>query len=213
MRFRQDAEASFDDHMERLSGVYRRWSQSSSGSSAASLVVALNANTLPYRRDALERPSKRAAIVAQAARPHGADARHGDINDLPLPIGWSDKAYHGIGWLWALVGVLLTLGAVSLGAPFWFDTLSRFSRIRQTGTPPPASNATRGGEGDQERTLPGSVVDWTPVRRPRRRAANGCRLERTGSGADHPSHRALPRPGAATSGSTTTPSSEAGTPE
>ena len=41
-----------------------------------------------------------------------------------------------------LGGWLLTIAAISLGAPFWFDTLSRLSRLRSTGkpeTPLPAS--------------------------------------------------------------------------
>jgi hypothetical protein len=160
VRFRADAEAWFDDQMERLSGVYRRWSQMFVWMIGAALVVALNANTLRIAETLWNDPSKRAAIVAQAGTASANQDANSAINNLPLPIGWS-QAYHGIGWLWALVGVLLTLAAVSLGAPFWFDTLSRLSRIRQTGTPPPASNATRGGEGDQSRTLP-SLTGWRP---------------------------------------------------
>ena len=160
VRFRADAEAWFDDQMERLSGVYRRWSQVFVWIIGAGLVVALNANTLRIAETLWNDPSKRAAIVAQASTASAKQDPNSAINSLPLPIGWSE-AYHGVGWLWALVGVLLTLAAVSLGAPFWFDTLSRLSRIRQTGTPPPASNATRGGEGDQSRTLP-SLAGWKP---------------------------------------------------
>ena len=159
VRFRQDAAAWFDDHMERLSGVYRRWSQYVVWITGALMVVALNANTFRIAETLWNDPSKRAAIVAQAGQASATSAND-QINSLPLPIGWANT-YHGVGWLWALVGVLLTLAAVSLGAPFWFDALSRFSRIRQTGTPPPASNATRGGEGDQARKSP-SLVDWKP---------------------------------------------------
>jgi hypothetical protein len=44
-------------------------------------------------------------------------------------------------WLWAiapvhLLGWLLTAVAVSLGAPFWFDTLNKFMNIRAAGTSP-----------------------------------------------------------------------------
>jgi hypothetical protein len=160
VRFRIDAEAWFDDQMERLSGVYRRWSQLFVWGIAALLVVALNANTLRISETLWNDPSKRAAIVSQAGVASASQNPNTAIDNLPLPIGWAD-GYHGVGWLWALVGVLITLAAVSLGAPFWFDTLSRLSRIRQTGTPPPASNATRSGEGDQRRTLP-SLQGWSP---------------------------------------------------
>jgi hypothetical protein len=160
VRFRGDAEAWFDDQMERLSGVYRRWSQAFVWAVGAALVVAVNANTFRIADTLWTDPAKRAAIVAQAGQASTNQNPTDAISSLPLPLGWSD-GYHGVGWLWALIGVLLTLAAVSLGAPFWFDTLSRFSRIRQTGTPPPASNAIRGGEGDQRRTLP-SLEGWTP---------------------------------------------------
>jgi hypothetical protein len=160
VRFRIDAEAWFDDQMERLSGVYRRWSQLFVWGIAAVLVGALNANTLRIAETLWNDPSKRAAIVARAGAASASQNPNTAINNLPLPIGWVD-GYHGVGWLWALVGVLITLAAVSLGAPFWFDTLSRLSRIRQTGTPPPASNATRSGEGDQSRTLP-TLQGWNP---------------------------------------------------
>jgi hypothetical protein len=44
-------------------------------------------------------------------------------------------------WIWYLVkerlgGWAITILAVSLGAPFWFDTLSRFVNIRNSGKPP-----------------------------------------------------------------------------
>ena len=159
-RFRQDAEAWFDDHMERLSGAYRRWSQRIVWITSAVLVVVLNANTFRIAETLWNDPSKRAAIVAKAGTPGSPDDPSSAISDLALPLGWTD-GYHGFGWLWMLVGMAITLGAVSLGAPFWFDVLSRFSRVRQAGTPPPASNATRGGEGDQNRQLP-NVADWKP---------------------------------------------------
>jgi hypothetical protein len=160
-RFRQDAEAWFDDHMERVSGLYRRWSQRIVWIAAAVLVVVLNANSFRIAQTLWNDPSKRAAIVAKAGTAESAQNPNEAINDLPLPIGWSN-GYHSWGWVWMVVGMLITLGAISLGAPFWFDVLSRFSRIRQTGTPPPASNATRGGEGDQSRMLP-SLSDWKPA--------------------------------------------------
>jgi hypothetical protein len=60
----------------------------------------------------------------------------------------------GADWWWQLLirhiaGWLLTIGAISLGAPFWFDTLSRFSRLRSSGKPEqplPASAYGKPGE-------------------------------------------------------------------
>jgi|GEM_PF-1537401 len=164
VRFRKDSEAWFDDHMERLSGVYRRWSQRVVWVTGAALIVVLNANSLRIAQTLWNDPSKRAAIVAKAGIATSSQNPNAAINTLPQPVGWSN-GYHSWGWLWMIIGMLITLGAVSLGAPFWFDALSRFSRIRQTGTPPPASGATRGGEGDQSRSLP-SVGGWQPASEP-----------------------------------------------
>jgi hypothetical protein len=69
----------------------------------------------------------------------------------PFPIGWPDqqlddrlKDKKGISWFAALIGflVLKILGclwtglALSLGAPFWFDTLQKFMNVRGAGTKP-----------------------------------------------------------------------------
>ena len=87
---------------------------------------------------------------------------HADIGSLPLPLGWNGNGYHHFwGWAIAFLGALITFAAISLGAPFWFDTLSRLSRVRSTGAPPPSSDATRRGEGEQSRSLP-PVAEWKP---------------------------------------------------
>jgi hypothetical protein len=66
-----------------------------------------------------------------------------------LPVGWSrdpnDPGYFHpprlslefAGWaLYKLFGLIISIVAVSLGAPFWFDTLSKFMNLRSAGTPP-----------------------------------------------------------------------------
>jgi hypothetical protein len=70
--------------------------------------------------------------------------RVADIKKLGLPLGWAKEwqgdegheprvsaaiSAHWFGWL-------LTAFAVSLGAPFWFDTLNRFMSIRSAGKAP-----------------------------------------------------------------------------
>jgi hypothetical protein len=156
-RFRHEAEAWFDDQMERLSGVYRRWSQRIVWITGIVLVLALNANTLRMADSLYRDPARRDVIVAQAGNATSS-AKAGealgrlDSNFAP-PLGWADHGGYS-GWSTVAVapaGWLLTFLAISLGAPFWFDTLSKLARVRTTGTPPPATNATRKGEGDQER--------------------------------------------------------------
>jgi hypothetical protein len=54
-----------------------------------------------------------------------------------LPIGWPDPA---LGSVWSIVlkivGWGLTAFAVSFGAPFWFEALSKLGSLRTTGTRP-----------------------------------------------------------------------------
>jgi hypothetical protein len=60
-------------------------------------------------------------------------------NQLPVPIAgrfWNGMA-SGVGFFTTLLGLLLSVWAVSLGAPFWFDTLRKLSGgIQQTGPKP-----------------------------------------------------------------------------
>lgn len=92
------------------------------------------------------------AAAGEAATPPGdpgteqiqeAAERIGELNDelnkLGLPIGWPEGTTIN---LVTIFGWLLTALAVSLGAPFWFDLLSKFIRIRGSGTPPPEGTTT-----------------------------------------------------------------------
>ena len=46
-----------------------------------------------------------------------------------LPTKWGD-------WIGKIAGLLVSIFAVSLGAPFWFDVLQRFMRVRAAGAAP-----------------------------------------------------------------------------
>jgi hypothetical protein len=165
VQFRRDAEAWFDDQMERLSGVYKRWSQWVVWAIGISLALALNANSFRMAETLWNDPSSRQSIVAAAGSATTGETvskAQSDIGALPLPLGWNGNGYHHFwGWAIAFLGALITFGAISLGAPFWFDTLSRLSRLRSTGAPPPSSDSTRHGEGEQSRSLP-TVAEWKP---------------------------------------------------
>jgi hypothetical protein len=58
------------------------------------------------------------------------------LHALALPIGWG-KENRPTGWGWASkpFGIIVTGFALMLGAPFWFDTLSRIARLRSSGNP------------------------------------------------------------------------------
>ena len=66
-----------------------------------------------------------------------------EIKNLGIPFGW-EKAPEKIDWLLKVVGLLLTVLATSLGAPFWFEMLKKIVNIKTAGASP--SNAKDKGE-------------------------------------------------------------------
>jgi hypothetical protein len=178
-KFRHNIEAWFDDTMARVSGWYKRQAQIIILVLAVLITVALNANTLTIGERLWHDPTLRATVVQQAGKggsfPKGTDAQQNlneaiknveAVKQTGVPLGWaqgskqSDDPRHihfdsvG-GWAAWLGGWLLTILAVSLGAPFWFDTLGRLSRLRGTGKPETPLPATGRG-------LPNERVDTAP---------------------------------------------------
>ena len=74
-------------------------------------------------------------------------------------MGWSgDAVPHGAGEIAvAIAGWLLTILAISLGAPFWFDTLGRLSRLRSSGKPETPLPATGSGKANERILTPPQV--------------------------------------------------------
>jgi hypothetical protein len=84
-----------------------------------------------------EDPATREVDDADPDAPTFRLVREDATDDWPGPI-WAPG---GVGrWLRALdqhlLGWLITVLAISLGAPFWFDTLNRITAIRSAGRPP-----------------------------------------------------------------------------
>lgn len=63
------------------------------------------------------------------------------IEELKLPVGWQGENVpdEWAGWVAKVAGWLATIFALSLGAPFWFDTLGRLSTMRGSGRRPNGS--------------------------------------------------------------------------
>jgi hypothetical protein len=169
--FRLNVEAWFDDTMARVSGWYKRTTQLFIALVAVVVTLGLNVNTLTMGERLWRDPTLRAAVAQQAGtatgKTDGATARERvdnavanveDVTKLGAPIGWAqnnpgDPRHVDLGSLRGIArgvgGWLLTILALSLGAPFWFDTLSRLSRLRGSGkpeTPLPASGRGQPGE-------------------------------------------------------------------
>jgi len=174
--FRRGVERWYDDTMERVSGWYRRRVQLVILALAIGTALVLNADTLQMAKHLWTNPSARAAVVNEA-RNEKPDSSGGkgaltSLDHLPLPLGWHLASarhdpqgfpiYEKWSMVWALlaklVGLTLTAAALLLGAPFWFDVLSKIARLRNSGAPPPASDAVRHGEGEETRGGPSTVL-------------------------------------------------------
>ncbi len=63
-----------------------------------------------------------------------------DLERLGVPLGWKEGSYRSQVTGAKVFGLLLTAFALSLGAPFWFDMLSKVIAVRASGgTPEPVS--------------------------------------------------------------------------
>lgn len=154
----------FDRSMDRASGVYRRNARGIAILIGFLVAVVVNADTL-YMVSRLSRDTALRAAIADVSNQIVAqdttradlqtelaiakDAISSVLNDLPLPIGWDavnvqQQTLASQEWLFPplrrVVGWALTGIALSMGASFWYDLLSRVMRVRSTGKPPRKSD-------------------------------------------------------------------------
>jgi len=160
--FRQNLEGWYNNSMDRVGGWYKRWTQKVLLVLAFIVVFASNADTIMLVQRLTMDGAVRAALLSAAqdatklppSIDGTPDTRVNAVldraKDLNLPLGWSlalndprhipleRDAWGFSGWLiFKFFGLLISAFAVSLGAPFWFDLLSKFVNIRGAGTPPP----------------------------------------------------------------------------
>jgi hypothetical protein len=184
VRFRHSVEQWYDDQMERVSGWYRRRVQKVLWALAIVVALTLNADALQIAKRLWVEPSVRSAFVNQArnaaGNATGETSPAKELEQLPVPLGWHLASarqdpqgfpfYEKWSMFWALIakliGLALTAVAITFGAPFWFDLLSKVARLRSSGAPPPASDALRRGEGEETRR--GDAEPPPTRRRPRR---------------------------------------------
>ncbi|MDR4308756.1 hypothetical protein IHQ68_19215 [Chelatococcus sambhunathii] len=134
----------------------------------------------------------RQAFVAQAekAQPTNGtpsvedlDAQLAKLRELGAPIGWAQgfpgpqnstgalaNGWSSIGpWLMVIFGWLVTAGAISFGAPFWFDVLNKFMVIRSTVKPREKSQEE--GSEDRQPAVGANRAAQAPAAAPAARAA------------------------------------------
>ncbi|MFZ0694456.1 MAG: hypothetical protein WAN51_09975 [Alphaproteobacteria bacterium] len=156
-KLRDNVAAWFDHTMDRVSGVYQRYVKWISLGVGLAIALAINADSIAVAKALWHDGTLRAQMVQAAGTTVPATSLGGagtntpsvssvlqTLDDAetklrPLPIGW-DASGPFPGWpFWfiKLGGLLLTALALSLGAPFWFDILSKFMSLRGTGNKPP----------------------------------------------------------------------------
>lgn len=147
---RKGLEAWFDQVMDRATGVYKRYMSLVSFVVALILVGAVNADTLRIADTLWHDDALRDYIVAAAsAVPLASPDTDADTLDpekiavlieslLPAVLGWAAESCDpGACTLLHLaakaMGLLITALAITLGAPVWFDVLTRITALRNSG--------------------------------------------------------------------------------
>ncbi len=155
-RVQHDIERYFDDAMERVSGSYKRRTQVILVVIAAVVTLVLNADTFAVGRalsgDAhLRGQIADAAAVAVAGQSGQAGAAEGAQQANPVAsldlfgdvLTWRALPADPPATANKIIGLLITIIAASLGAPFWFDVLDKAVNMRLTGKPPEAAEVGR----------------------------------------------------------------------
>ena len=125
----------FDAAMDRVAGWYKRQVKYCLIVVAAVVTVAVNADSIRMVEQLWQDDALRAAIASaaeQAATNEDLAAVDERTALRAFPIGYP-SSFPGISFR-IIVGWLLTIAAISLGAPFWFDLLSKISHLRASGT-------------------------------------------------------------------------------
>lgn len=83
--------------------------------------------------------SDKALADAKQKLADAADAYHqarASIVDSGLRFGWKTLPTEPMDWVVKLFGLVISTFAIALGAPFWFDVLNRFMKVRGSGVTP-----------------------------------------------------------------------------
>ncbi|HEX3453190.1 MAG TPA: hypothetical protein VHS03_01085 [Gaiellaceae bacterium] len=159
-KVRSSLENGFNEAMDRVSGWYKRRVQLILFLVGLVVVGLFNADSYAVGKMLWQNDAVRSAVVQQATQvassgkskpacQSGSSAQQvancvSAVKQLGLPLGWS-KATEPKSWQDAfgkIGGLLLTAFAILLGAPFWFDTLSKLAQLRGSGKSPDDKNSS-----------------------------------------------------------------------
>jgi hypothetical protein len=134
----------YNDAMDRVTGWYKRRVQLIIFLLGCAIVITLNVDTISLITNISNNTVVRSTIVSAAQGSASTqptanlEALQKSIAQISPVIGWStSRLPTDVGsWFLKIVGLLATIFAVSLGAPFWFDLLNKFMAFRSSGPPP-----------------------------------------------------------------------------
>lgn len=128
----------YETHMGAVSTWYRRQTRYFLFAAGLAIAIVGNIDAVVTARTLYRDEAVREAVVAQAeaitqaecSEQEGSEAQLDCLRDevggtVGLPIGWSDLDGSLGAWGLRILGWVVVAGAVTLGAPFWFDLLGR----------------------------------------------------------------------------------------
>lgn len=151
-KFLGEIETWFDAQMDRITGSYKRWAKRWVLVVATVVVLVFGVDSIAIAKTLYTQSAVLSAVtqvVPADLCPTGSTAEACGQQALDffsavgLPLGWSaPDASFGI---WAIplkvLGLLLSIGACGLGAPFWYRLLDKVGAIRNAGNRPPTSTS------------------------------------------------------------------------
>jgi hypothetical protein len=152
-KFLAATEAWFDGQMERVTGSYKRWAKRWVIVIAAVVVGAGGVDAIAIARTVYADEAIRATVVQQVNDEKFCDTNSTELScaeqarnfleQSGLPLGWSKPNPQDGSWGWPLklLGLLISIGAAALGAPFWYRLLDRVGSLRNTGQTPSPSKS------------------------------------------------------------------------
>ena len=177
-QFKKEIESWFNQSMDRASGVYKRNAKGVTFLISLVLAFTANADTFHIvsrlskdtaLRNIITQNATLAASTCASLQVEGQtisqlDCIRNEVNKTletaSIPLGWSshnlnqqkeeELSFYGksIPPLTRTLGWLLSSLAITMGAPFWFQTLNKFINVRNTG-PKPASLPNEGASSSE----------------------------------------------------------------
>jgi len=154
---RQNIEQWYNNAMDRVASAYKRRTHNMLLIVGCIVAAAVNADSISIVSALSTNKAVRDSLVASASQTAARPASDANsqavatpapqdpkvlihqIRDTGLPLGWvrnpAPGDFRGIplspwSWVQKVIGILLTVAAISMGAPFWFDVLNKVTMIR-----------------------------------------------------------------------------------